>query len=108
MVWPRSIQHVQVQAVHNGRTLPPNQRGVLTGLTDGKLTMWDSYNRTADQGTMWVAVTNMSRTKICIKGGDELGKMHHPQNNDLTVCPLEDATLASIFGEMKQDNPDPP
>ena len=106
-VFPRSIQHILVEATVGGRTLPANCTGIVEATRQKNLTIWESLNTTQDRGQMYVAVVNMSRDKICLKGGDVLGQMRATREDE-EMKPLNDATLASVFGHMKPDKPDPP
>ena len=63
-LWPRSIQHVKVAAMVNGRTVEPGQTGIVLPRPSNTIGVWESLNETGERGTMTVAVVNMSRSKV--------------------------------------------
>ena len=106
-VFPRSIQHIQVQARIGGKALDSGEKGVTSGASSGGLAVWESLNETQERGTVWLAVVNMSKQRICIKGDQQIAEMKNPERCNIEIKPLNDKTVASIFGEMKPDKPDP-
>ena len=105
-VFPRTIQHVEVEACVDGHTLPPGQEGVVTGGRSKGLTIWGCISKTAERGKMTVAVVNMTTDKIMLKGGDELTTMTNAA--DVTMTELTDNYLAATFGTMKPDKLEAP
>ena len=72
------------------------------------LTVWNTYNVTQERGTMYVAVVNMTHSRVCLKGGELIASLTNPAAFGEEVKPLNDSTLCSVFGNMKEDLPEPP
>ena len=105
-VMPRSVQHIKVEARLGPRTLAKGCEGIVESGHRAGLTVWEALNTTGERGELTIAVVNMSRSKINLKGGDLVGFMRIKEKDE-ELSPLNDATLASLFGNMKPDRPDP-
>ena len=107
-ILPRSIQHIQVQAVREGKPLPAGEVGVVAGMHTDGLTVWDCLQQTNERGMLWLAVINMSKRKICIRGEERIARFSNPEMQAWQLRPLDEITIASLFGSMKPDKADPP
>jgi hypothetical protein len=104
---PRTVHYLEVAAMTDGQVLPKGEEGICEAIPGSVLGLWDVAVKTEDNGTVRVAVVNITHDNLILEAGDVVGHMTNPKASDEILEPLNDEVLAGIFGNIGKDPEEP-
>jgi hypothetical protein len=104
---PRSVHKLETAAVIGDKCILEGETGVCEAIPQSVIGLWDSLTEVGKNGKVTVAVVNMSDVDINLEAGDIVGSIHNPEYYGETVSPLNEETIASIFGEIGEEPKEP-
>jgi hypothetical protein len=106
-IMPFSVHKVEVVPTVGDTVLPKDAVGICEAIPGSEIGLWDSLGQVNGQNELVMAIVNATDKPFELQAGDRVGVMRNPDSFEEELKPLNEETLASIFGQIGVD-PQPP